>query len=86
MTVMSADARSAILDMVDITSSMEDGIAALIVVGIAMVEEEKTAEVKALVFVTEKLGEDVQKIRAALESIRPPRLVSAPEPEKGGAA
>ena len=85
MTVMSADARSAILDM-DITSSMGDGIAALIIVGNAMIEEEKTAEFKALIFVTEKLGEDVREIRAALESIRPPWLVIAPEPEKGGAS
>jgi hypothetical protein len=80
MTLMTEDVAQALLDMRDVVSSMEDGIGALIVVGNAMMAEEKTAEFKALVFVTDKLGQDVQKIYDLPESVRyrrPPEGVAA---------
>jgi len=52
----------------DIVSSMEDGVAALVVVCNAMGSD--SAEDKALIFVTDKLGGDVKAIGKAINAIR----------------
>jgi hypothetical protein len=88
MTLMSANVATALVDIGDAADSLSDGVAALIVIGNAMTPlegEVSTAEYKALCFVMEKLGQDVERIEAILESVRYRRPASAPEPEKTNA-
>jgi hypothetical protein len=60
--------QDAALKAADIVSSMEDGMAALVDVCNAMGSD--SAEDKALIFVTDKLGEDVSAIGKAIDTIR----------------
>jgi hypothetical protein len=58
------------LDAANVVSSLEDGIGSLVVIGNALHEEEKTAEIRALTFTTCKLMEDVTAIDRAINVAR----------------
>ena len=62
----------------DAADSLSDDVAALILICNASADD--TAESKTLQFVTEKLGDDVKKIQASVESVRYRRPTSTREP------